>query len=136
MDMPADNSIGPVPAGLPRDRLFIGADEGHGLLDAVLEVGREGPVPQSKMAAHPVQRIVEPKRCFVSAIPEKGEPLGVAHDDVELVTMHDDVASARCRQVDAALLDLDAAEVHPAEIAKPFVVIARYEDDPRTLAYF
>src|SRR5690606_1150264 len=74
MNVPTDNTVGTMPAGFACDGFLIGANERHGLLDAVLEVGREGPVPEAEVAANPVQGIVEPECGLVSPVPEEGEP--------------------------------------------------------------
>ena len=79
--------------------------------------------------------MVHPQRQLVAAVAEEGEPPGIAHDDVELVAVHDEVALAVGRRVHRLVLDLDAAEVLAAVLAHALVVIARDEDDARALAH-
>ena len=67
---------------------------------------------------------VGPERQHVAPVAEQREPFGVAHDDVELVAMHDEVAPAVGADMDGVALDGDAAEARAAIIAHGLVVIA------------
>ena len=55
----------------------------------------------------------------------------MAHDDVELVAVHDQEAPAVGGLVHAVAHDLDAAEGQADELARELVVIARHEHHPR-----
>ena len=88
------------------------------------------------MAAHPVQRMVEPKGKLVAAVAEQRQPLGRAHDHIEFIAVHDDVAPAAGRGVQSVAMDLDAAELHARIVAQGFVVIAGNHNQPRALADF
>src|SRR4029079_1382401 len=79
---------------------------------------------------------VGPERQHVAPVAEQSEPFGVAHDDVELVAMHDEVAPAVGANVDDVALDGDSAEVGSAEFAQSFVMIARNEDQFGAFAGF
>src|SRR6476660_2515682 len=58
----------------------------------------------------------------------------MAHDDIEPVAMHHQVALAVCGFVKGLLDHLDAAEMMSREIAQELVVIAWNIDNPRSLA--
>jgi hypothetical protein len=135
VDVAADDAVGLSAARLCRHRLLEGADEGHRLLDAVLEVGRERPVAEPQMAPHPVQGVVEPQCQLVAAVAQEGKPLGGAHHHVELVAVHDDVAPPLGGGVHIVAMDLDSAELHAGVVAQALVVVARDQDEARALAH-
>ncbi len=135
VDVSADDAVDVVAPGFVRQRLLELADEVDGRLDAQLQVRRQRPVAEAEAAADEVQRMVHPQRQLVAAVAEEGEPLGIAHDDVELVAVDDEVALAVGRRVHRLVLDLDAAEVLAAVLAQAFVVVAGDEHDARALAH-
>ena len=59
----------------------------------------------------------------------------MAHDDVELVAVHDEIALAVGRDVHRVAHDLDAAEAQADELARELVVVARHEDHARAVAH-
>jgi len=134
MDMPADHAVDATPPGLGGDRLLEGADEGDGALNPILEIGGKRPEPEAQMAAHPVQRLVEPERELVAVVAQIGQPARRAHDDVELVAVHHQVAPALRRLVHDVGADLDAAEAKAGVVAQPLVVVAGDQHDARALA--
>lgn len=77
---------------------------------------------------------IRPKCQPVAPIAEQSDPFGVAHDDVELVAMHDEIAATVGTDVDEATLNGDAAECRPAILAHGFVVIAGNVDELGALA--
>jgi hypothetical protein len=86
------------------------------------------------MAPEPVERGVEPERELVTVVAEEGEPARAAHDDVELVTVHDEIAPPLGGGVHNVLVDLDAAEAQAGIIAQALVVVARNEHEAHALA--
>ena len=70
----------------------------------------------------------------VGPIAEEGEPLRMAHDDVEFVAMNDEVAFAVSRCMDRAALDLDPAEGQAEELTGELIVVAGNEHHPRAPA--
>ena len=78
---------------------------------------------------------VRPQRQLVAPVAEQGEPFGVAHDDVELVAVNDEIAPAVGADMDDVALDGDAAEFHAAIIAQRLVVIAGNEHELGALAH-
>jgi hypothetical protein len=133
VDVSTDDAVGVVPPRFGSDRVFESTDEVDGAFDAVLEIRGQRPIPEPQVPTHPIQGIVEPEGELVAAISEERQPCGGPDDDVELVSMHDDIAPTVGRAVYDALQDLDAAEVHAAEIAQAFIVIAWDEGDPRAV---
>ena len=79
---------------------------------------------------------VGPERQHVAPIAEQGEPFGIAHDDVELIAMHDEVAPTVGADMDDVALDRDAAEFASAKIPHSFVVIARDQNELGAFAGF
>src|SRR5665647_643077 len=77
---------------------------------------------------------VRPKRELVTPVAEKGEPFGIAHHDVELIAVHDEITPAVGTDMDGVALDGDAAEPHPAIVLQRLVVIAGNEDEVGSLA--
>jgi hypothetical protein len=73
--------------------------------------------------------VVEPQRHVVGPVAQEREPLGVAHDAVELIAMQDQIALAVGALVDRLAHHLHAAEIQSAIIARSLVVIARHVDD-------
>ena len=59
----------------------------------------------------------------------------MAHHDVELVAVHDEIALSVGRDMDRVAHDLDAAEGQADELAREFVVIAGHEDHARAVAH-
>ena len=47
-----------------------------------------------RQPAHDVEMGVGPKRERVAPVAEQSEPFGVAHDDVELVAVNDEIAAS------------------------------------------
>ena len=80
------------------------------------------------------ERAVGPQRQLVAAVAEEGQPLGIAHDDIELVAVDHEIAPPVGGGVHGLVLDLDAAEVGTAVLAQRLVVVAGYEHDARALA--
>ncbi len=78
---------------------------------------------------------VGPKRELVAPVAEQSEPFGVAHHDVELVAVDDEIAPAVGSDMDDVALDGDAAEFQPAILAKGLIVIAGNEDQLGSLAH-
>ena len=78
---------------------------------------------------------VGPQRHHVAPVAEQREPFGIAHHNVELVAMHDEVAPAVGADMDGVPLDGDAAELRAAIIAHGLVVIAGDEDEVVALAH-
>ena len=74
---------------------------------------------------------VDEDREIVGPVAEEGEPLGVPHDDVEFVAVHDEKPLAVRRRVFGVADDLDAAERQADELPREFVVIARHEHHAR-----
>src|SRR5262249_48296892 len=135
MNVAADNAVKATPPGLRRDRLFECADIGNSALDAVLKIGREGPIAEAEMTPAPIQRVIEPERELVTMVAEACEPARRAHDHVELIAVDDVVAaSLRCRMHDV-LVNFDAAEAQADVVAQSFVVIAGHEHEARTFAH-
>ena len=59
----------------------------------------------------------------------------MAHDDVELVAVHDEIALSVGCDVYGVAHDLDAAEGQADELARELVVVARHEDHARAMAH-
>ncbi|GJE62734.1 hypothetical protein MPOCJGCO_4869 [Methylobacterium trifolii] len=135
VDVAADHPVRPLPPGLVGQEPLELADEVDRVLHLQLRPGREGPVGQPEAAAQLVQAGVDEQREAVGAVPEVGEPAGVAHHHVELVAVDDEVAAPVRRLVDAALGDLDAAEGGADVVAQELVVVAGHVDQPGALAH-
>src|SRR5262249_26091593 len=68
---------------------------------------------------------------IVGPVAEEGEPLRMAHDDVEFVAMNDEVALAVGRGVNCLPLDLDPAKRQAEELTGEFIMVAGDEHHPR-----
>jgi hypothetical protein len=134
MDVAAHDAVDAAPAGLCRDGHLVVGDELHGVLNLVLEIGRERPVGQAEPATHRVEDGVQTKREVVGPVTEDGEPARVAHDAVELVAMDHQQLPAVGRQVDRLRFDTDVTEGELAVLTRRLVVIARDIDDVGALA--
>ena len=96
MDVAADHAVDLAPMRLVGHCLLEGADESDRRFHPILEVGRQRPIAEAEMAAHPVQRIVQPTaRARSRGRRGSASQLGGAHDDVELVAVHHEVAAVR-----------------------------------------
>ena len=58
----------------------------------------------------------------------------MTHDDVELISMDDQIALPVCAGMDGPFANVYAAKPERCEFAKEFIVIARYINDARALA--
>ena len=134
VDMAADHAVGADAPGLVAERLLEGADIFYGVLDFLLEPGRQRPEAEAEAAAEVVEHGVENQGQLVGAFAEEGEPARVANDGVELVAMDDQEAAAVGGQVDDLVDDFDAAEMGAEIVAQELVVIAGNVDDARPLA--
>jgi hypothetical protein len=134
VDVPAHHAVDAASSRLARHRVFVVVDELHRVLDPVLEVRRQRPVGQAELAPAPVERGVDAQRRAVGPVAEDGEPARVAHDAVELVTVHDQQLAAIRLDVDRFLLDLHLAEGELAVLARRFVVVAGNVDHVGALA--
>ena len=119
VDVAADHAVDAAPARLAGHRVLEVADELDGVLDLVLQVGRQRPVGQAEPRRRPVEPGVEPQRTRVGPVAEDGEPRGVAHDAVELVAVDDQQLRPSAVSWIASSLDLDAAEGEPAVVRAP-----------------
>ena len=67
----------------------------------------ERPIAKPETSADEIERPVGPKRKFVTAVTQERQPLGVAYDDVKLVSVNDEVTAAVCCCVNRLTLDLE-----------------------------
>ena len=116
------------------ERRLEGADEIDRILDLELGPGRERPVAEAEGTPAKVEISVQEERQVIGPITEKGEPFGIAHDDVEFVAMDDQEAPSVGRRMDDAIDEDDAAEGQADILAGEFIMIARHIDDARALA--
>src|SRR5262245_32256065 len=135
MNVAADNAVEATPLSLGRDGFFECTDIGNSALDAVLEIGRQGPIAETEMTPAPIQRVIEPESKLVTVIAEECEPARRAHDHVELIAVHDVIATPLRRRMHDVPVDFDAAEAQADIVAQSFVVIAGHEYEARTFAY-
>src|SRR5262249_31974267 len=127
MNVTADHAVEATPLSLGRDGFFECTDIGNSALDAVLEIGRQGPIAETEMTPAPIERVIEPERELVTIIAEECEPTRRAHDHVEFISVHDVIATPlRCRMHDVPV-DFDAAEPQANIVSQSFVVIAGHE---------
>src|SRR6202022_3385827 len=117
MDMTADDAVDAPPPGLARKLRLERTDEIDRVLHLELCPRRERPVWQSQRPARGVEMGIEEKGRRIGPVAEVGEPLRMADDDVEFVSMSDKVALAVGRFVDGLARDLDAAEGQAEELA-------------------
>src|SRR5215469_471307 len=136
MDMAAHNTIDVTADRLVRHGLGKGRHVLHGILDAVLEMCRQRPIRVAKPPPNDVEMAVEPQRGGIGAVAEHRQPTGVLDDRIEHVAMDHQQAASVSRDVDCLVGDLDTAELQQRVIAQPFVVIAGYVNDARTLTNF
>ena len=94
MDVAAHHAVDAAAARFARHRVLVVVDELHGVLDLVLQVGRQRPVGQAELAAAPVEGRVDAQRRGVGPVAQDGEPARVAHDAVELVAVDDQELAA------------------------------------------
>ncbi len=134
MNMSADHPVDPAPAGFVGDHLFVFSHILHGVLDAVLEKGRERPVAEAHQVTDLVEPVVDRLDRVVGPVPQQGEPAGIAHDRIELIAMGDPEAAAIGGDVIGLGLEGHPAEYHVGVVAQHFVVIARHIDDLGALA--
>lgn len=124
MNISADHALGASPAGFLRQSVLKLTNEVPSPLDFILQIGRKRPIGLSETAACGSEVGVEPQRGDIAPISEKGQPFGIAHDEVELVSVHDQVALPIGPGMDRLALDRDAAELRAAIFAHGLVVIA------------
>ena len=136
MDMAADDAVGAAPPGFAREFALETADEIDRVLHLELRPGRKRPVGKAEQAADAVEMRVDEQRRLIGPVAEEREPFGVAHDDVELVAMHDEKAPPVGGDMDRVAHDLDAAERQAQELPREFVVIAGHEDHARAAPHF
>ena len=129
MDVAAHHAVDAAAARFARHRMLVVVDELYGVLDLVLEVGRQRPVGQAELAAAPVVGRVDAERGGVGPVAQDGEPARVAHDAVELVTVDDQQFAAVRRRVDGLFLHPHLAEGELAVLPRRLVVVARDVDD-------
>ena len=116
-------------------RLLEGADEGDGLLDAILEIGGQRPVARAQMAAHPIERLIEPQRELVAAVAEKASQLApCARPRRTRRRASRGSAGLSPSSCTMSRCDLDAAEAQAGIVAQALVVVAGDQHDPRALA--
>ena len=115
-------------------RALVVGDELHGVLDLVLEKGRERPVAEPELAARPVEGGVDAQRRVVGPVAQDREPLGVAHDAVELIAVDHQQLLAVGLDVDRLLLDAHVAEGELTVLPRRLVVVAGDVDDVGALA--
>jgi len=136
MDMAADHPFDATLAGDFGHGLFEIGDILNGVLDPMLQVSRQRPVGIAHLAPRPVEPVVQGQRQGIGLISQMGQPLGVLHHAVELVAMHDQVASPVQAGMNGLVQYLDVAELKIRVIAGEFVVVSRHIDDPGALARF
>src|SRR6266850_4943045 len=69
----------------------------HGILDPLLEIGRQRPVRISEPAPRGVEIPIEPKSGGVGAVAEQCKPAGVHDNDVERIAHESPTGGARPR---------------------------------------
>ena len=134
MNMAADDAVDAAAPCLGHHRLLVVADVLDGVLDLVLQVGRQRPVGKAQAAPRLVEPQVGRQRGVVGSVADECQPLGVLDDAVELVAVQHQEAPAVGGDMDRFRQHDDAAEAVPGEVAEAFVVIARDVDDARALA--
>jgi hypothetical protein len=124
VDVTTDHAVHPpTPSFIGHGGLEV-LDEMQRVLHLDLQIGRETPVAEPQATPQAIHHSVQHEDGSIGPIPEEGEPLGVLHDAVELVAMHDQVALAVGRLVDHVARHDHPAEVHAAEVADAVVVVA------------
>jgi hypothetical protein len=116
------------------DRGLEAADILDRVLDLPLQEGGERPVGQAEAPPRRVEPDIDGERGVVGIVAQEGEPLGVAHDGVELVAVDDQKAAAVGGLVHRLVLDLHAAEADRHVVAQGLVVVAGNVDDVGALA--
>ena len=92
----------------------------------MFEVRREGPIGQPEDAANVVQPIVGGKGEGIGAVAQVGEPDGIAHNAIELISVNNEELTAISGFVHGFSLHIDAADIETGVIAQGFIVIAGY----------
>lgn len=136
MYMPANDAVGAAAFRFLGNSMFEFADEIHGSLYTVFQIGGKRPISETETPPYPVQRMIAPQREFVGTVTKESEPSGIADDHIKLIAMHDEKTPAIGRFMDCIAMDFDAAKIHAAIIAQRFIVIAGDENDARSLAHF
>src|SRR5690606_7422 len=88
-----------------------GGNKGDGVLDLVLEVLRERPVPEPQAGPGTVESGVADQRQAIQTVAKIGEPRRVLHDAIEQVAVGDPQPFALQRYVLRLEHDFDSAEV-------------------------
>src|SRR5262249_24913606 len=135
MNVSADHAIEAAAPGLIRHGFFKGSDESHRSLDAVLQVGGQRPIAETKVTAAPVQGMIEPKGELRAAVTQNGEPTRSADHDIEFVAVQYAIAPAFGAGVHGVAADFDAAEAQANVVAQTLVVIARNQHQANALAH-
>src|SRR4029079_2161672 len=84
VDMSAKNCFHWVSLCVLRHCRLEFADKANGIFDALFHVGAERPITQPEAPANEIDERIKRKKELVTGIAEKGEPLHVLHNSVEL----------------------------------------------------
>ena len=68
--------------------VFKVGDEVQCLLHFAFQIGRQGPIRQTHMAAQTVEMPVQAQGQFIQGVAQVGQPFGVFDDRIEIVAMH------------------------------------------------
>ena len=128
MDVTADHAIDAAPGGLVGDDLLEAGNVLGGVLDLVLQPGRQRPVGQAHTLSDRKQKRVGAQHQGIGAVAQMGQPLGIGDDAVETVAVQHQIAPAVGAFMDGFIDDLDAAEQAPGIVAGEFVMVAGHED--------
>ena len=131
--MPAEHALDMVALGIANNCVLVGADETDRVFHPLLDRFAERPITESKSPAHSIYERVESEEKLIADIAEKGEPLDILHDGVELVPVQDEDPASVGRNVKCVFLDRDRA-VSAEMTGEKLIVIAWNVDDPRPFA--
>src|SRR5262249_6243021 len=136
MNVPADDAVDAVAVRFRRQSTFELADKIHGILDLQFRPFRQGPIGEAEQSAYLVEYGIGGYGAVIGLVTEQREPARMPDHDVEQPAPDDGIAAPVDANVDRALGDFDAAEMHAAIFAQELVVIARYVDDTGSFAHF
>lgn len=134
VDVAANDAVSIVFFGLGDECGFKVANITHRLFDFALEKRRKRPIGKAKFAAQDVEINIQPKRGFVGPIAKQGEPLGIAHNDIELIAVKDQIFPAIRGLMHRVANDFDAAKPAAAIGSQSVIMIAWNVDETCALS--
>ena len=134
MNMTANHAVNITTPGFGSQGTLVLANEIDGILDLQLQPLREGPIGQTDQSPNRIEMRIEKYGNIVCLVTQQGYPARVTNDDIEQVTVNDQVMSAIRGTVHDIFNDIDAAEMRAIEVTEELVVIPGHVDYSCTFA--